>query len=207
MYICRAGEFYRDRRNRMPGPGHRLCRTISTMTLSRAICIFLFLAVAAGCSPIYGVSYDYDRNVDFGRLLTYDWLPVPEKAEISGIDVKRIQRSVDAGLAAKGLKLSSGSPDFSIAEHLVKKDKVNVTSWGYEYGPYGRYWRPDGVSVYQYEEGTIILDFVDPRSKSLIWRGTAKSAFDDATTPEKRDRLIQEAVEKILEKFPPPSRD
>ena len=85
----------------------------------------------------------------------------------------------------------------------MKKDKVNVTNWGYGYSPEGRYWGRGGFSVYQYEEGTLVLDLIDAKSRDLIWRGAAKADVEVATTPEKRDKLIQAAVHKILENFPP----
>jgi hypothetical protein len=49
------------------------------------------------------------------------------------------------------------------------------------------------------------LDFVDAKTKKLLWRGLGKVQVDDAKTPEKRQKLINEAVEKILKKFPPAS--
>ena len=52
-------------------------------------------------------------------------------------------------------------------------------------------------------EGTLIIDFVEPNSKNLLWRGAAKGVFDNARTPEKRDKMINEAVQKILQNFPP----
>lgn len=162
------------------------------------------------CSAVYNVQYDYDKTVDFTNFATYDWLPIPKKTDIESLDIKRVQRAVNAELEAKGLTMTAENPDFLIAEHLGKKDKVRVTNWGYGYGPYGgywgRYWGTGGVSVYQYEEGSLILDFVETHSKNLIWRGVAKAVLDDVTTPEKRDKLINEAVQKILKNFPPPSK-
>ena len=107
----------------------------------------------------------------------------------------------------KGFKKVSNNPDFLIAHHWGTKDKVNVRPWRYGYGPYGRYWgdywENPGVSVYQYEEGTLIIDFVESNSKNLLWRGTAKSDVNNVKTPEERDKLINESVQKILNNFPP----
>jgi len=175
------------------------------MKLLRPLIALFFIGLSVSCSPIYGVSYDYNRDADFKHLRTHGWLPVPDKANLNSLDLERIKKAVDVELQTKGLKMATDNPDFLVAGHLVKKDKVNVTNWGYGYGHYGRYWGPGGVNVYQYEEGSLILDFVDAESKDLIWRGVAKADFDDATTPEKRDKLIKEAVQKILKNFPPPS--
>jgi hypothetical protein len=120
----------------------------------------------------------------------------------------RIKYAVDHQLGANGLRKTSNNPDFHIATHVGSKDKVRVTTWGYGYAPYGRYgagyWGSGRVDVHQYEEGSLILDFVDPKSKNLIWRGSVKAQIDRATTPKSRDKLINEAVTKILKNFPPP---
>lgn len=160
------------------------------------------------CSAIYGVSYDYNKSIEFVGLKTYDWMPVPEKADINNLDAVRIKKAVNTELEAKGLTKASADPDFLIAEHIKTKDKINIISWGYDCGPRTRYWGPcrgpGGVYVSQYEEGTIILDFVDPETMSVIWHGAAKSVVDDTMKMEQREKLIKEAVQKILRNFPPP---
>ena len=172
----------------------------------------LFLmGFVVSCSTIYGVQYDYDKQADFESLKTYDWMTVPEKADIDSLNVERVKKAVNAELQAKGLMMTSNNPDFLIAEHLGKKDKVQVANWGYGYGPHGGYrggyWGPRGVSTYQYEEGSLILDFVDSKSKKMIWRGVAKAVVDNINTPEKNEKLINEAVQEILKDFPPKPKE
>ncbi len=179
------------------------------MKAIRAIFVLFFIGFTISCSTIYGVQHDYDKHVDFTNLKTYDWMPIPEKADIDSLNVQRVKTAVNEELQAKGLIMTSNNPDFFVAEHLGKKDKVRVTNWGYGYGPYDRYrggyWGPQGVDTYQYEEGSLILDFVDAKSKKMIWRGVAKAQIDDTNTPEKSEKLINEAVQEILKNFPPPS--
>jgi len=171
--------------------------------------LLLLLVAAAGCSTVYDVQFDYNTKTDFANLETYNWMPLPEKADIDSFNVARVKKAVNTDLQAKGLRLAADNPDFLIAEHLGKEEKVRVVDWGYDYGPYsgywGGYWGPGGVSTYQYEEGSLILDFVDPQTKQLIWRGSAKAQVGDVGTPEKREALINEAVKKILKNFPPPT--
>lgn len=161
-------------------------------------CLILLLI---GCSSIK-VTHDYDPEIDFSSLKTYDWLPLPDEAEINKLTVRRIKNAVNTQLEAKGLSVTPDNPDFLIGILLGKEQKVSVTDWGYPYGRYGRYWS-GGVDVTQYDVGTITLDFVDAQSKELIWRGTAERELEDKKTPEKREQIINEAVEKMLENFPP----
>lgn len=168
--------------------------------------ILCFVAFTVNCSSIT-VQYDYDTKADFANLHTYDWLPVPEKAGIDTLNEGRVKRAVNNQLEAKGLEMTSSNPDFLIAMHLGKEQKVNVQDWGYAYASRARYrggyGKPAGVDVQQYTEGTLILDFIEPKSKHFVWRGTAKTPIDSATTPEKREKLITAAVQKIFQKFPP----
>ena len=100
----------------------------------KSICILFLLVAAAGCSTVYDVQFDYNQNTDFANLKTYNWLPVPDKTDIDSLDVVRVQKAVNAEMQAKGLRLAS-NPDFLIAEHLGKKDKVSVRDWGYDLWP------------------------------------------------------------------------
>jgi hypothetical protein len=174
--------------------------------------VLFLLGFAAGCSTIYSVDYDYDKHIQFSDLKQFDWIAAPENKNVSPFVVEQIKAAVDGGLQAKGLTRTTHNPDFMIAQHIGKKEKVDVENYGYLYGHSGVYvggafYGPvDGVSTYEYEEGTLILDFVHPESKHLIWRGSAKTEIHNQTTAEEREKVIGEAVAKILENFPPPPK-
>ena len=62
-----------------------------------------------------------------------------------------------------------------------------------------------GGSTYvtQYDEGTLVIDFVDMAKQELVWRGVGTGALDETPTVEQRTENINNAVTKILEQFPP----
>ena len=62
-----------------------------------------------------------------------------------------------------------------------------------------------GVSTIHYQQGTLILDFIDPKTKNLIWRGVAEGVVPARTSPEKSEKKINEVVQQMLKKFPPSS--
>ncbi len=175
----------------------------------------LIIALAIGCGSSIDIKHDYDRGRDFSTLKVYDWFQeptiIPGNARTamvrSGLVVKRIRDAVDSQLSAKGLMKDSSNPSFLIIKHLGLDDKINVTDWGYSYGSYGRYyggaWGGRTIDVYQYTEGTLILDFIDPRTKELIWRGVATGTVDRDRPREEREKRLNEAIAKILAKFPP----
>lgn len=174
------------------------------MKISGAFVVACFMALAGGCSAI-SVQYDYDTAADFSKLKTYDWLPTPEDREISQLSVRRIKNAVNTELGAKGLALNPNNPDFLIAMHIMKRRKLDIRNWGYGYGHHwGRYGGGHRIDVYQYEEGTLILDFVEVESLELIWRGVARGRIESVATPEKRRLRINRTVRETLKNFPPP---
>ena len=49
--------------------------------------------------------------------------------------------------------------------------------------------------------GSLVLDFYDARTKQLIWRGVSSEALSN--NPEKNEKKLDKAVDKMLEHFPP----
>lgn len=160
----------------------------------------------ASCATMT-VKTDYDRNVDFSAYSTYDFVPNIRKppartalrpGSTNSLIGKRIERAVDAEMGKKGFRKPDRSqPDILIAFHTGVKDKVDVETFGYHYG---RRWSSRGVSVHHYKQGTLILDFIDRKTKELIWRGWAVSVVDESSRSQEK---IDEAVAKILTEYPP----
>jgi len=186
----------------------------SSLILSSIAFIFL-----NGCSSL-SVNYDFNQQTDFTKYNTFDWLPFPKDMKVDELNRVRFVTAVEDNLAEKGINQNTSNPDFVIATHFGKENKVDITNWGYTYAPSGyyrgygyrhpghygyagSYASTGGVSVYEYEQGTLILDIVDAKTKKLIWRATAKAIVSPASTPEKQTEKIRNAVSEILENFPP----
>ena len=183
--------------------------------------ILVLAVVSAGCSSIE-VNHDYDPKANFAGLKTYEWLKEPQKPtgdpRIDGNTIleNRIHEAVDKELAARGFKKVTSDADFFVAYHvsLDKRRSVQTLNSYYGYGPgwgygYGASYRPGygagapRTYVYEYEEGTLILDIVDPKNNQLIWRGSAQDEVHFRSSPEKDQAQLSEAVHLMLETFPP----
>ncbi|MHC4972744.1 MAG: DUF4136 domain-containing protein [Planctomycetota bacterium] len=165
----------------------------------------------AACSSVQ-VSTDFDPGADFAALKTYAWLP--RKAQPTGdprLDStllhERIRSAVDAQLAERGYKkTAAGRADFHVAYHTAVERKMDVDTIyrGYGYGPDIGGWNAGHETVvFEYDQGTLLLDFLHPRSHRLLWRGSASAVVSESSTPEKRTKLINSAVAKLLDRFPP----
>lgn len=164
----------------------------------RSLLLMTVCVALAACSTMRS-NIDYDPSYDFTKAKTYNWIPNPQIAQSNELFDKHFRKVMDEKMAAKGYSVNETNPDFMIAYHGDVQSKVDVTNWGYRYpGWYG------GVEVYQYDEGTLIVDFVDSGSKNLIYRATISAEMDRGSSDfERRQKRINEAVDKILKSFPP----
>jgi hypothetical protein len=51
--------------------------------------------------------------------------------------------------------------------------------------------------------GTLIVDLIDAQKKEMVWRGTATKTLDPSASPEEKQAHLNEAVQKMLENYPP----
>ena len=165
----------------------------------------------AGCSSLT-VNYDYDTNVDWAKYKTYAWLgkesgsgtDAPSSSLDSGLLAKRIRSSIEWEMEQRQMT-PSDTPDCLVVYHTGAQDKLQVTDWGYRYSDY--YWGYGGrqVDVYEYTEGTLVIDIIDAETKNMVWRGVGQKVIDQTTqrTPEEIQERVDGVVNKIMESFPP----
>jgi hypothetical protein len=125
---------------------------------------------------------------------------------VSPLDDQRIRREVDSRLHAKGYVLQDLSrADLVVSYGVRSEEKVTVRqdpgrSTYYTRG-YGRggWYSSSTVSVHQYTEGTMTIEFFDRETKNALWVGWGSKRLSKSND---RDELIREVVQKVLEPFP-----
>lgn len=155
------------------------------------------------------VSSHVQRDIDFGRYRTYDWGPADAlptgdpRLDNSPFFKDHLQGAVERNLAGRGLELASaaGAPDLLIHYHANVQQRIDVNrvdrKYGYCYG------EDCGVRVVEYEAGTLVLDVVDARTNRVVWRGWAQASLEGVIDNQERmARMINEAVTRMLERFP-----
>ena len=175
-------------------------RTLTFAAVSTAF----FLSACSGIST----TSDYDPAVDFTKYSTYVWLDT-EGDDIDAITDARVRSSIDGALLARGFQKGGDDADLAVGYQGTSSERrsyntVNTGWGGYGWGGYGGM----GMSTtYEnvWEEGTLIVGMFDVESKNLIWTGTATAAIDPGRSPEQRQQLIDDAVDKMLRDFPPGS--
>jgi len=108
-----------------------------------------------------------------------------------------VRSQIKNDLAAKGISEAVQNPDFLVAYHSKTEQKMDVTDWGYP----GYWWGgPGGVSVDEYTQGTLFIDFIDPKTNQVFWRGTATGVVSHPENPD--TGKVASTVDKIMKKYP-----
>jgi hypothetical protein len=170
------------------------------MNRLRVLCSSLILLLALGTvAAAQEVRTDYDHHANFSQYHTYYW----EKVQTTDpLWQSRIQEAVDRDLQAKGWQRVDSGADVAItAVGSAHNEREYQTFYN---GMGGWRWRGFGETTTQvetYAVGTLVLDLYDARNKQLIWRGVAQQSLSDK--PDKNEKKLEKAVEKMLDHFPP----
>lgn len=169
----------------------------------------LIVFVFTSCSSVRVVT-DYDREANFNSYSSFAFYkPGIDKAQISDLDKRRILRTIESQLVAKGMTKSS-DPNLLVSIFTKERERVDVYNnhfgygWGWYPWWYGGYY---GNHVSSTTEGTLYIDLIDAKSKSLVWQGMGTSKLVKTSNIEKREERIRLIVSEILAKYPPGSSD
>jgi hypothetical protein len=174
------------------------------------VLLFLFLSLA-GCAGGMKISVDYDKENDFTGYRTWDWMTErPGTSNDPRVDHpevrERIMAVIQEEFIAHGYLRETGNPDFLINYHAALGNQLNVTGinsmYGYPY-TFGGWMTVTSTQSYEWQKGSLILDILDAESKVMVWRGSAEADINVDLPPEARKPQIHEAVQRMLERFPP----
>jgi hypothetical protein len=165
---------------------------------------FAFLAAvlalaAAACGPSLTINSTTMPSANLAKYHTFAWYAqpnAPQKPET--IADQQIRASITQDLAQKGItEVTTGTPDFLVSYHVRERQQASVTpytGWGWGWGYYG------GGDVTIYTEGTLVVDFIDPTTNQVFWRGTASSVLENPNQPNLAK--IDTAVSKLIAQYP-----
>jgi hypothetical protein len=179
-----------------------------TLLLLPMLAAFLLLE---NCSPFTRVYGEIEPGVNLSQFHTYKWLDNTSiKAGNSGPswlsnDIKdKIRAAVEHEMDHYGYKPCDEKPDLMLHYHVVIKNEVlYMRDWscGGVFEAPGQYDQCNRVQPVHYQEGTLILDFIETKKGNQVWRGAAVGILENLK-PEAADARIEAAVKAIFTKYP-----
>jgi hypothetical protein len=173
------------------------------------VLVLAFVLGLGGPVAAQDVKYNALPDTDFSKFKTYKWVPIEGGTKLDSITDSQIKTAVDKQLAAKGLtKTDDDKADLYIGYQAAIGQERQWNTYnmggGWGYGP--RWGGGMGTATSStINVGTLGLDMYDTSAKQLVWRGLVSKTLDDKATPEKREKNLDKAMDKLLKKnFPPP---
>lgn len=175
-----------------------------------ALSIFSLVLLLSSCSP--RIYVEQDNTAQFASYRSYAWVsppaaPVRDPILDSQILEGRVQQAVEADLKARGYveAPSADSADFLVTYHTASKQKIESSGSSFSLGIVDAFPRGfgsvvvGGPQVESREEGTLMLDIIDGKSKRLAWRGWTMGWVNQGNYTAE---AVADAVHQILDKFP-----
>ncbi len=165
------------------------------------------LLVLSACATV-SVGADHDPDVRFDQYRTFGWeasdgLPVGDpRLDNNPFFDSRVRAAAELELSAKGLRLVNQSPDLLIHYHASVQRHVDVIKGDERRG----YSSPDyaqSSTMVEFEEGTLLLDIADAKSKRILWRGWAQTDVGGLLDrPRELEKRISESMRRMVKPFP-----
>ena len=169
------------------------------------------------------VRADFDKDYDFSKVRTFGWdaagagevkLLMKEGGDPEQIRARwepTIKDAVERELTKRGLvPATTGTPDIVMHYYFLSGPNSESQFRGQFVGAVPPWGLPDfemtTTSFKIFEQGTLVLDFIDGPKRQIVWRGVAEAEVNRQNSPAKRDQRLREAVGELLKKYPPKTK-
>jgi len=149
----------------------------------------------------------FDKKVNFSQYKTYKWVPIKDAQQLDELTAEQLMGTLEVALAKKGLaKAKSDTADLYIGYQINsgKGSHLNEYNIGGSYGSAaGATSASGGASTTTVHSGQLTLLMYDAATKQLVWHSTVSNAIDADAKPDKKQRHMDAAVNKLLKEYPP----
>jgi len=173
--------------------------------MKKIIIALMFLFLFASCSTLQ-VSVDYDQAYDLGHSKTFAVLHFNREGENTLFN-DRVIKALEADLISKNYKkVSKENADMIFVFHVNVESKTDIhvdfQRVGYRRYGYGSGMITSTTHKYDYHEGTLIVDALNPKTEKIFWRGTAKDELTKRELPKAKTEYINKVINKLMSSFP-----
>jgi hypothetical protein len=162
-----------------------------------------FVLLAGTALSAQTVTYNFMPGTDFSKYHTFKWVDLPSNVHPNQIISQEIKEAVNNVLTSKGLTQATGdTADVYVGYQCSVDQERQLNAWGMR----GIGGGMGGATTSTISNGTLAVDFYDPTSKDLIWRGSATKTLNPSGNQQKDMEKLNKAVAKLLKNFPPPQK-
>lgn len=177
--------------------------------------LILTVILFTGCvvEREYVVDYDYSFRGNFRQYKSFTFLDTKDTVNYNGMSDGLIREEIARRLESQGYQFDERKPSILIAYKVFDADfelmgyeQLELENWENTYGMEDTEDRDlSEIKEAKYNErqialrkGTLLIDFIDRKTHSVIWQGYASGLFDDANMFSKDAKY---AVRTILNQY------
>lgn len=160
--------------------------------------VFGYIALLAGCSSApTEINTASNPHTTPASYRTYAWAPevanTPGEGPAATLDTS-VKSDVEKQLTAKGMtKVPVDQAELLLSYTAISEKDVT-------YGAPVSYWSGYlAQKPYPTKKGTLTLQFIDPETRVMVWRGTATNTVGDTDANPKQ---LAESVQKLIATYP-----
>ena len=171
-------------------------------TTLRILSVFLVVLVTA-CSSLKVSS----ETADTADLNKYNFYTVADTEEgflphVNPTQKMQLEKAIaEQAAALSAVQNNSGvtGPDVLISYFVIVDTKQDYDVYTNYYGRRRWQYQITDVEVREYTEGTLIVDFVDAKTKQVVWHGSTTGILNPNSI--KLEEKINEAVKAIFDQY------
>ena len=169
--------------------------------------VYVLCALGACQVAAQSVNYTFDKGAVFSGYKTYRWVNIENAQHLDDLTADQLMGTVEVALAKKGLtKSPSDAADLLIGYQIARGNEKQLSHFNIG-GAYGSAAVATsgtaGATTATVHSGQLVLDMYDSQRKQLVWRGVLSQAIDANAKPDKKQKHMDKAIEKLLKNYPP----
>jgi hypothetical protein len=146
-----------------------------------------------------------EHGANLGHYHTYAWGPAMARStgdprlDNNAFFDRRVREAIERELPERGLtRATAGTGDLLVRYHASVSQRIDLGDTERQYA-----YRGVDSRAFVYDAGTLVVDLVDPRTNTLVWRGWAEGSFEGAIDNQQwMESRIDDAVARILRTLP-----
>ena len=170
--------------------------------------LMFFLAAAtliflAGCSSLKVAS----TTAEGSNLRQYNFYTLADTEEgflpaINPVQKSQIEKAIDREARAVSTSANNSGvagPDVLVSYFVLVDTKQDAEAYTNYYGRRRWQYAITDVTIREYKEGTLLVDFIDARTRKVVWHGSTSGLL----TPDsvKMEEKINHAVQAIFQQY------
>jgi hypothetical protein len=169
--------------------------------VAAAVIALLLTSLPAGCVTVHSTTFDSGAPP---RCCSFAWRQarIRTRRELEferSVAGELVRERIAHALAARGIREDAAHPAFLVDFRAQREEHLDVNEFGYPriYGS-----APGPVHYDPYTTGTLVIEFSDPCTGRLLWRGTASAVLDRHAHADMYE--IASSVDRLMRSRPSP---